>query len=444
MNNEPVRSSDENISENKAAETSAEETAEVKALSDNEVTAHTSSLWKYNPIPEKPEKYPEYRHSYSVDPDNRLSVTAARVRGKMHKHDGTNCDDWYEYDFGGGMAFAAVADGAGSKLFSRIGAKTACEAAVKVMKQEFTGYFNKNTEAVSYAARAYSDPEFNRVCSELAGMIQNAAAEAAKAVEDEAEKRRKDKELIEAARREPELTDFSATLLIAAVIPVISEETGSAESLVISVQIGDGMIAAVNADGEYSSALSLMGAADSGEFSGETDFITTPKMKTPEALMKRTKITRRPCTHVMLMSDGVADDYFPNNPEMLRLFMDLSANGVIPAADAEITDVNRPYISKIPRPEKNIWVNDNDVTFEYQYISKVCEETGLSSEQLWSMPDVAAAASLRSFGIEVCSDPSEQLEKWLDNYVRRGSFDDRTLLIIGIDNTLAGKGQDIQ
>lgn len=443
MNSEPEKISDVKYTENTAAD-SANDTAEVKALSDNEVTAHTSSLWKYNPIPEKPEKYPEYRHSYSVDPDNRLSVTAARVRGKMHKHDGTNCDDWYEYDFGGGMAFAAAADGAGSKLFSRIGAKTACEAAVKVMKKEFTEYFNSNTDAVTFAARPYSDSEFNRVCSELAGIIRNAATSAAQAVEDEAERRKTDKELIEAAGREPVLSDFSATLLIAAVIPVISEETGSAESLVITVQLGDGMIAAVNADGEYSSALSLMGAADSGEFSGETDFITSPKMKTPEAIMKRTKITRRPCTHVLLMTDGVADDYFPNDPGILRLFMDLTANGVIPSAAAEITDVNRPYISRIPRPEENIWVNDNDVTYEFQYISKVCEDTGLSEEQLWSMPDVAAAASLRSFGTEICSDPSEQLEKWLDNYVRRGSFDDRTLLIIGIDNTLAGKGQDSQ
>ncbi|MBQ8569707.1 MAG: protein phosphatase 2C domain-containing protein [Oscillospiraceae bacterium] len=416
-----------------AAETEAEK-AEDKALTDNQVTAHTSSLWKYNPIPEKPVPFPEYRCSSGQEEETGISVIAARVRGKMHKHDGSNCDDWYEYDFGGGMAFAAVSDGAGSKLYSRIGSKTACITAVQTMKEQFTEYFANNPMALSSAAKPFTDPSFTKVCTALAGLIQNSAISAAKAVVSVFEDMKNDKELTEAAGRELTLSDFACTLLITAVIPVIAEESGRRESLILSVQIGDGMTASVNSEAAAPSAISLLGEPDSGEFSGETDFITSASMQTAEAVMKRTRIQRKVCTDILMMTDGVADDYFPNSPQLLRLYLDLKANGILPVNEVCITEENRPYISRIPRPEKYRWVNDSDVFYEFQYISAVCEATGLSLEQLWSMPDVVSASSLKSFGIENSGDtPHEQLQIWLDNYVKRGSFDDRTLLIIRTD-----------
>ena len=64
-------------------------------LSDREVTEHTASLWKYNPVPDSPEPYPEYRNGYEQYSDGE--IIAARVRGKKHKHEGSNCDDWYDF-----------------------------------------------------------------------------------------------------------------------------------------------------------------------------------------------------------------------------------------------------------------------------------------------------------------------------------------------------------
>ena len=422
-----------------SADASAEETAEENtALSDSQVTAHTSSMWKYKPVPDSPEPYPEYERSEGGDDETGIHVTAARVRGKMHKHDGTNCDDWYAFDFGGGMTFAAVSDGAGSKPFSRIGSKTASETAVSEMKKRFTDYFSENPSALSSAAKPFSDAGFTAVCTALAGIMQSSVIAAAEAVRSEAEKRRNDKALSEAVGREPVLSDFSCTLLTCAVIPVIAEESGKRENLVLSVQIGDGMTATVDSAAAYSSAVSLMGVPDSGEFSGETDFITSARMLVPEEIMKRTKVQRRACTHVMMMTDGVADDYFPNLPRMAELFMDLKANGIIGGSEgAEITEVNRPYVSHIPKPEAYPWVNDNDILYSYQYTGKVCDALGITAEQLWDMPDVLNAASPYSFGIEAQGDtPCERLCLWLDNYVRRGSFDDRTLVLISIDNTI--------
>lgn len=436
MDNEPVKNKTAEVSSAKTEKAAADSVQ--PALSDSEVTAHTSSMWKYNPVPEAPEGFPEYRRSRRSDPDNIITVTAARVRGKMHKHDGSNCDDWYEYDFGGGMAFAAVSDGAGSKIYSRIGAKAACEAAVRSMKKSFTEFFGKNSDALKAAAKPYDTEEFGSLCSQLAGFIRNSAIDAVMAAEGEAHKRKTDKTLVKPSGEPPELSDFSATLLLAAVIPVVSEKSGEMECLLLSVQIGDGMIAAVNSKADLSSALSIMGSADSGEFSGETDFITSPKMKLPEEIMKRTKVTRRRCTEIFMMTDGVADDYFPNDPELLRLYTDLAANGIIPLP-AEISPEDKRN-KKIPSPQKNIWVNDNDVTFEFQYMSAVCEALGITTKELWDTPRITADASLKAFGREISPDPSEQLQNWLDNYLRRGSFDDRTLLIISIDDRNAGKG----
>ena len=66
-----------------------------KPLSDDDVTARTASMWKYLPVPEdQPEPYPETIQGTVDFPGSR--IIAARVRGKMHKHEGTNCDDWYE------------------------------------------------------------------------------------------------------------------------------------------------------------------------------------------------------------------------------------------------------------------------------------------------------------------------------------------------------------
>ena len=75
----------------------------------------------------------------------------------------------------------------------------------------------------------------------------------------------------------------------------------------------------------------------------------------------------------MVMTDGVADDYFPPDPELLRLYEDLKSNGVLPG--------------------------EQDAT----------EEAGETN--------AASAADVK-------------LLNWLDSYYVRGSFDDRTLVAL--------------
>ncbi len=391
----------------------------INKLSDNDVTAHTAAMWKYNPVPESPEPYPEATCSSANE--NGFEVFGAAVRGKKHKHEGTNCDDNYAFEILNDTVVAAVSDGAGSKLFSRIGAKAACEAVVKYVKARLSAIKRDNPNYLEVLSLPLDNADFGALCGQLAAMLRDSYAEAFAAVEAAYEKRKDYPEFEEAAGRKPELKDFSCTLLASVVIPV--ETANGREYLTASIQLGDGMIAAIDEKAE--NPLILLGTADGGSFAGETEFLTSEAFRSTESLMSRTKIRRGKLTTLMLMTDGVADDYYPNNTQLLRLVLDLKLNNILDIAEPElITDVT------VPQPVEYPWVNDGDVKYALQYTKNVLVEADMMLEQLWSDKHAQKKASLASFDIVHEKDKAEMLKIWLDNYVERGSFDDRTLLII--------------
>lgn len=397
-------------------------------LSDRDVTAHTAAMWKYNPVPESPEPYPESINGFAVS--EGFSVTAASVRGKKHKHDGSNRDDSFAFEIIDGMAIAAVSDGAGSKAFSRIGAKAACEAVIKYSKIRLEAIKRDFPDFRRDLGGDIGSAEFGKVCSKIAGMLRDSCAEAFAAVESASEKRSENPEFEAAVNRKPELKDFSCTLLAAVFVPV--ETKSGREYLTASVQVGDGMIAAVDENAEVKNALIILGDADSGSFAGETEFITSEQFRNPESLMSRTKVRRGRLTSFLMMTDGVADDYYPNNPQLLRLALDLKLNGIMPAAGTEDTVENTD--TAVPEPVSYPWVNDGDVLYALQYAKNVLSETSLTLEDLWKNKALQKKASLQEFGIVHEKNRAEMLTIWLDNYVERGSFDDRTLLMINIED----------
>ena len=418
----------ENAQENVEAFDVSDDTVAVgkKKLSDRDVIAHTAAMWKYNPVPESPEPYPESISGFAASAG--FSVTAASVRGKKHKHDGSNRDDSFAFEIIDGMAVAAVSDGAGSKAFSRIGAKAACEAVIKYSKIRLGAIKRDFPNFRKDLGGDIGSADFGKVCSQIAEMLRGSCAEAFAAVEAASEKRLKNPEFESALDRKPELKDFSCTLLAAVFIPV--ETANGKEYLTASIQVGDGMIAAVDENAD--SALIILGDADSGSFAGETEFITSEQFRNPESLMSRTKVRRGKLTSFLMMTDGVADDYYPNNPQLLRLALDLKLNGIMPVTEAEGTAESTD--TAVPEPVSYPWVNDGDVLYALQYAKNVLSETGLTLEDLWKNKALQKKASLSGFGIVHENDCAEMLTVWLDNYVERGSFDDRTLLMINTEN----------
>ena len=402
-----------------------------KGLTNKEVTDHTASLWKYLPIPtDEPEPAPEYLQCDTTLPGGR--VIAARVRGKKHKHEGTNCDDWFEIANVDDVTFIAVSDGAGSKKFSRIGARESCKASVGYLVSAYGKMLSDIPTLREALKQDLSSNECMEACGRIAGLVQKSVIQAWEAVEAAFYSRATDPAYSKVLKRKLDLKDLSGTLLVAAIIPLNRE---TKEHLIVTCQVGDGMIVSINSKGTFQSSVKLLGVPDSGDFSGETEFLTAPQMKTMEALQKRTKLSRGVTDTVMLMSDGVADDYFPNETQMRRLFFDLLVNGIIemedkPADLSKLTPKEMSIFKRIPDPILYPWVNDKSVTVPIQYTNRICDTVGVSLEELWEDRSILGLASLELKEAIPASDMGERLRVWLDNYYERGSFDDRTLVVM--------------
>ena len=395
------------------------------ALSDEAVLAHTASLWQYHPVPQdEPDAAPEYKSE-----EKRIGTAdfvAARVRGKKHKHEATNCDDWFAVAAVGDIAVLAVSDGAGSKRFSRVGARAASEAAVGSIYEQLRTLDAANAKNRAAFALPMSDAAFGEACAKLGAALHAGVLDARRAVLAAFHERCGQEAYTKHLGRDLALSDFAATLLVTVAVPV--PELG--EVLVLSCQVGDGITCAIDTHAPYGKAVKLLGKPDSGDFSGETDFLTSEAMADIASLQRRTLVTRGAYDLILTMTDGVADDYF-NEQEMHRLYLDLVANGIVPGAQgtATFTRAEVEFLRSLPQPTTFPWVNDKEQHIALQYASRMCREIPTTEECLWQNAHVLALAA-EDTSLKGVASHAERLKIWLDNYVTRASFDDRTLALL--------------
>ena len=109
------------------------------------------------------------------------------------------------------------------------------------------------------------------------------------------------------ARQQP-VAAFAATLLI-----LVRRAVGKAQ-LCAAIQVGDGAIAL-----DCASGLKLLGAADHGQHSSETRFLTTQNMEAD--FTNRIKFSMpTDLRATLVVSDGVSDDYFPEDKRLTEVF----------------------------------------------------------------------------------------------------------------------------
>ena len=391
-----------------------------KHLSDMEVMEHTANIWHYmDIIDDGTEMHSEFHEKRSETPFGE--IIGARVRGKAHKHNGTNCDDYFETAFTEDFAAAVVCDGAGSKPLSRIGSRVSAETAVKYLKNELSALFTAEIELKNGLCKELSSAEFMSACGKIAALVQQSAREALKAQNDELAKLESDEKYLNALGRKPVIADLSTTFLAAVVVPLVID--GIKQRFIACVQIGDGCICALDstADGEHS--VKLMGEADSGKFSSETDFLSA-KNTTDAALAAKTRVSRGNSDIIMLMSDGVADDYFPAVPMMQRLYLDLGLNGILNMKGEAKT-------AEDPAPIRFKSVSMSRQSVALQYAKQLLSDGSAESmKALWDKREALKCHSLEAFRMNIGDTSEERLRVWLDNYNERTSFDDRTLVII--------------
>lgn len=400
----------------------------------NSVQSPTKSSWKWLPIPDDPDKHSE-SDARLFDATEGYRLFGARVRGKKHKHEGTNCDDWFECDNAGRWTIVAVSDGAGSKKFSRVGAKTACQAAIKILKRELAEIVPPAVNVAEWNKAISSrddsglflDPFLKAIAASLHSAMVSAYSAVRNAVEERCQQ--PNSELyFKILGRPIEIGDLSATLLL--MVHRVIEIEGVKCDFLMACQIGDGMVGAVRQNGD----VHLLGKADGGEFSGETEFLTSNGKLEPNYLNKKTFVSINQFQAMMVMTDGVADDYFPNNDELGRLWSDLllnripdtkvsadTPNATLPPGLSDCDEINELVVENLSRPELKL-----------RSTAKVADLIGLSvadAAKRFAEVSQLGTDELHQF---VASDnnAATRLRVWLDTYTVRGSFDDRTLVVL--------------
>ncbi|HVS36822.1 MAG TPA: PP2C family serine/threonine-protein phosphatase, partial [Gemmataceae bacterium] len=392
----------------------------------------TGPQWKYVPVPPtEPDPHPESDALERMTPEEGRLI-AARVRGKKHKHEGTNCDDWYEIGTAGPWTVIAVSDGAGSKRLSRVGAKVSCQEAVRQLTAALADHRlqPRGPDCARKDAQhaAFLDPDVEFVQKKMHEAFQGAYI----AVEKAWRERVDDLAYAKLLTRKLVVEDLSGTLLVAAHTTVRVQ--GREQSLVVSCQIGDGVTAGLDPRG----VVVVLGAADSGDYSGETDFLTSRRQLEPANLQRKTFGFVGPLRALLVMTDGVADDYFPADPGMARLYADLVLNGVLPPAVhvgeealAEAGEHMAPNFDPSSLDTESEAVTANGpVRVMLRSAATYASELGRDVCRIAGDPAFLTAGARNAPLAPASPKHCERLRLWLDAYQVRGSFDDRTMVVL--------------
>jgi hypothetical protein len=234
----------------------------------------------------------------------------------------------------------------------------------------------------------------------------------------------------EAAKRELDVKHLSSTLRLA----VHSSLAGGSRpaSFVLACGVGDGMSAAVDAAG----GLHLLAPEDSGgKYSGETEFLTDTRTIEPARLAGSTVPFLGPLRALLVMSDGVADPYFPNHPGMLRLFGDLLVNGVlaVPGASEEAIGKVECDLSKFSYLVDTPTSPTERLRARIRQAQRLAESSGITLGVALEWPPQLLIEGARGEPMTESFDQAsaaERLRLWLDTFYVRGEFDDRTLVVL--------------
>ncbi|WP_406041518.1 protein phosphatase 2C domain-containing protein [Succinimonas sp.] len=293
---------------------------------------------------------PDTATGFCAANNGKVKIFGASRRGRSHAHVGAPRDDDFQIktDDVTGWTYLVVADGAGSAKYSRMGAERACEVVAERLPD-----LVKNEKFQEALIRLESNPGFGEAELEQLRksayyVLPKAAHEAFKSLN----------ELVPTTKEKSELRDFATTLLC-----VITRNIHDRQ-LVISFAIGDGAIAVYDAGN--SANTHLMNTPDSGEFAGQTRFLTMKSIfANSQEIMARIRIQCVPdYTAVMLMTDGVSDAKFETESlleDKARwddFWQDLTVNGSDDSPPLNL-DSSAEELSKQLLEWLNFWVVGN-------------------------------------------------------------------------------------
>lgn len=258
------------------------------------------SLWKAI----EPDAQLPYRKQHNVAErvvGNDLHLVAASRRGRSHAHEGKfreddfavmqTVDRWY---------VTVVADGAGSAGLSREGSRLACTVAAKSTDNSLALIKLDDFESllVAYADPLQKTDAEKNIKRLLYQTLCGAAFDAYKSIEQHA------------TESGSSIKEYATTFLLA-IARKFEKRT-----FVAAFWVGDGAIGVYD---ERSGTTKLMGTPDSGEFSGQTRFLTMKELiaDSSEMLSRVRFEVLENLTAVILMTDGVSDPKFGTDRNLL-------------------------------------------------------------------------------------------------------------------------------
>jgi hypothetical protein len=257
-----------------------------------------ASLWKDLPIPASAPYQKPSIDAFEQDCGS-LRVTAASRRGRSHANKGEFRDDDFAVGYATqfGWVVVAVADGAGSAMYSRRGSQIASKAA----RDRLTTVLNSGAHnEVETLYAKHSDWEHPEIAGSLRRLLYEAALDAHHKLRAEVSAPS------EALPTAPVLRNYDTTLVLL-VIKSVAQGCVAA-----SFAIGDGGagIVARSGDGFPITRPEL------GEYAGQTFFLTMPEtLKNDEvSLQSRFHFSfSRAFRAAYVMTDGITDPKFPSD-----------------------------------------------------------------------------------------------------------------------------------
>jgi serine/threonine protein phosphatase PrpC len=290
---------------------------EGKPLIQREVTIiinpDPKSLWKNIPTPEdidyfKPDEDKDFKKIASKHSKRFLvfggkeitqkDMVAASQRGRSHALEGKPRDDDFGLHFDEQTAWyiMVVADGAGSAKYSRIGSQIACRTVIEVCRSKLSEQKENLEKSIAAFSKDKSQENRNATGKILYDIIGGAAFKSYKNIEEEAK--------IKAAA----IKDYATTLLITVC------KKFDFGWFIGAFWVGDGGIGIYRKEPEF---LKILGEPDSGEFAGQTCFLTMPTIFS-DRVRTRFEIVEN-FTALILMTDGVTDPKFETDANLNRI-----------------------------------------------------------------------------------------------------------------------------
>jgi len=278
------------------------------------VNPDPKSLWQHLPSDEGDKYWRPDQEGHAIPFGDRTLVIASK-RGRSHAHEGKFRDDSFGCDFNTekGWGIIAVADGAGSAKYSRKGADIACKATISSFQELMTGdKMSALEESIAAYLNDASEENQKKVSAQFIEQLGKLAFTAQGKIKQEAQDNSAD------------IKDYSTTLIFALV------KKYAKGYVISSFWVGDGGI------GIYQDATGeafVMGTPDSGEFAGQTRFLTMADIFANGNYVNRIRFKVVPdFTALVLMTDGITDPKFQTDGNLQKgevwkqLWQDLNGN----------------------------------------------------------------------------------------------------------------------